>query len=152
MDMTEKQSFDFEAFKKHAATRIKKGDTLLGKDSVFTPLLKQFLEDAWGRSGSADHCAVCPGCKLWRHSRPPQRDVRLGRISGHHQSSYRQDSTLDTGVAQSPFGAGLSLCLAGCDSLQSAARGSGCQSCGLLHFRAEPRGIQRAAGYIHRRE
>jgi len=46
MDMTEKQSFDFEAFKKHATTRIKKGDTLLGKDGVFTPLLKQFLEEA----------------------------------------------------------------------------------------------------------
>lgn len=46
MDMTEKQSFDFEAFKKQAASRIKKGDTLLGKDGVFTPLLKQFLEEA----------------------------------------------------------------------------------------------------------
>jgi hypothetical protein len=46
MEMTEKQSFDFEAFKKQAASRIKKGDTLLGKDGVFTPLLKQFLEEA----------------------------------------------------------------------------------------------------------
>lgn len=46
MDMTEKQAFDFEAFKKQATSRIKKGDTLLGKDGVFTPLLKQFLEEA----------------------------------------------------------------------------------------------------------
>ncbi|MFN4286752.1 MAG: transposase, partial [Lacibacter sp.] len=46
MDMTEKQSFDFEAFKKQAASRLKKGDTLLGKDGVFTPLLKQFMEEA----------------------------------------------------------------------------------------------------------
>lgn len=44
--MPEKQSFDFEAFKKQAASRLKQGDTLLGKDGVFTPLLKQFLEEA----------------------------------------------------------------------------------------------------------
>ncbi|GEP92267.1 hypothetical protein SAMN05660909_04280 [Chitinophaga terrae (ex Kim and Jung 2007)] len=42
----EKQNFDFEAFKKQAATRLKKGDTLLGKDGVLTPLLKEFLEGA----------------------------------------------------------------------------------------------------------
>jgi len=42
----EKQSFDFEAFKKQAATRIKNGDTLLGKEGVLTPLLKEFLEGA----------------------------------------------------------------------------------------------------------
>lgn len=42
----EKQTFDFEAFKKQAATRLKNGETLLGKDGVFTPLLKEFLEEA----------------------------------------------------------------------------------------------------------
>lgn len=42
----EKQSFDFEAFKKEAASRLKKGETLLGRDGVFTPLLKEFLEEA----------------------------------------------------------------------------------------------------------
>jgi transposase-like protein len=46
MEKQEKQSFDFEAFKKQAASRIKKGETLLGKDGVFTPLLKEFLEEA----------------------------------------------------------------------------------------------------------
>jgi putative transposase len=40
----EKQSFDFEAFKKQAATRIKNGETLLGKEGVLTLLLKEFLE------------------------------------------------------------------------------------------------------------
>lgn len=44
MEKQEKQSFDFEAFKKQAAERIKKGDTLLGKEGVLTPLLKEFLE------------------------------------------------------------------------------------------------------------
>lgn len=42
----EKQGFDFEAFKKEAAARLKKGETLLGRDGVFTPLLKEFLEEA----------------------------------------------------------------------------------------------------------
>lgn len=42
----EKQTFDFEAFKKQATSRLKKGETLLGKDGVFTPLLKEFLEEA----------------------------------------------------------------------------------------------------------
>ena len=42
----EKQSFDFEAFKKQAATRIKNGETLLGREGVLTPLLKEFLEGA----------------------------------------------------------------------------------------------------------
>ncbi|WP_343744035.1 IS256 family transposase [Chitinophaga sp.] len=42
----EKQNFDFEAFKKQAASRLKNGDTLLGKDGVLTPLLKEFLEGA----------------------------------------------------------------------------------------------------------
>ena len=39
----EKQGFDFEAFKKEAAARLKKGETLLGRDGVFTPLMKEFL-------------------------------------------------------------------------------------------------------------
>src|ERR1700760_1153438 len=42
----EKQSFDFEAFKKQAATRVKNRETLLGKECVLTPLLKEVLERA----------------------------------------------------------------------------------------------------------
>lgn len=42
----EKKPFDFEAFKKEAASRLKSGDTLLGKEGVLTPLLKEFLEEA----------------------------------------------------------------------------------------------------------
>lgn len=41
----EKKSFDFEAFKKTAHERLKKGDSLLGKEGVLTPLLKEFLEE-----------------------------------------------------------------------------------------------------------
>lgn len=46
MEKEEKQSFDFDAFKKQAASRLKSGETLLGKDGVFTPLLRDFLEEA----------------------------------------------------------------------------------------------------------
>jgi putative transposase len=42
----EKKTFDFEAFKKVAATRIKNGEPLLGHEGVFTPLIKEFLEEA----------------------------------------------------------------------------------------------------------
>lgn len=41
----EKKGFDFEAFKKGAQARLKKGDSLLGKEGVLTPLLKEFLEE-----------------------------------------------------------------------------------------------------------
>lgn len=45
MEKESKPGFDFEAFKKQAASRLKKGETLLGKDGVFTPLIKEFLEE-----------------------------------------------------------------------------------------------------------
>lgn len=41
-----KEKFDFESFKKTAAQRLKQGDSLLGKEGVLTPLLKDFLEEA----------------------------------------------------------------------------------------------------------
>jgi transposase-like protein len=42
----ENKKFDYEAFKKEAAERLKKGGSMLGKDGVFTPLFKDFLEEA----------------------------------------------------------------------------------------------------------
>lgn len=44
----EKQNFNFETFKKSAAERLKQGDSLLGREGVLTPLLKEFLEEALG--------------------------------------------------------------------------------------------------------
>jgi putative transposase len=44
----EKQQFSFEDFKKSATARLKQGDSLLGKEGVLTPLLKEFLEEALG--------------------------------------------------------------------------------------------------------
>jgi putative transposase len=40
----ETDKFDYEKFKKDAAQRLKNGDSLLGKEGVFTNLLKDFLE------------------------------------------------------------------------------------------------------------
>lgn len=46
MEKENKPAFDYEAFKKQADARLKKGETLLGKECVFTPLIKEFLEEA----------------------------------------------------------------------------------------------------------
>ena len=42
----ENKKFDYEALKKGAALRLKKGGSMLGKDGVFTPLFKEFFEEA----------------------------------------------------------------------------------------------------------
>jgi transposase-like protein len=42
----DKKKFDYEAFKKEAAERLKNGGSVLGRDGVFTPLFKEFLEEA----------------------------------------------------------------------------------------------------------
>jgi len=48
-----KEGFDFEKFQADAIERLKKGEALLGKDGIMTPLLKQFLEKAL--EGEIDH-------------------------------------------------------------------------------------------------
>src|SRR5690606_40064604 len=40
----EKKSFGLAAIRKSAQQRLRKGDSLLGKEGVLTPLLKEFLE------------------------------------------------------------------------------------------------------------
>lgn len=42
--MEEKKVFDFETFAREAAEAIKAGKPMVGKDGIFTPLLKQILE------------------------------------------------------------------------------------------------------------
>ena len=41
-----KEAFDFEKFEQAAIERLKKGEALLGKGGIMTPLLKRFLENA----------------------------------------------------------------------------------------------------------
>lgn len=48
-----KENFDFESFQAEAIERLKKGDSLLGKEGIMTPLLKRFLEKAL--EGELDH-------------------------------------------------------------------------------------------------
>ena len=43
----ENKKFDYEAFKKEAAERLKKSGSMLGKDDVFTPLFKEFWKKPW---------------------------------------------------------------------------------------------------------
>jgi len=38
--------FDFEGFKNKAIADMKAGKSLIGKDGIFTPLMKEFLEAA----------------------------------------------------------------------------------------------------------
>jgi putative transposase len=42
----EKATFDFNSFKQEAAMRLRRGESLLGKTGVLTPLIKEFLEAA----------------------------------------------------------------------------------------------------------
>lgn len=41
-----KEKFDYDSFEKTSIERLKKGEALLGKEGILTPLLKQFLEKA----------------------------------------------------------------------------------------------------------
>lgn len=54
----EKLSFDFEEFKNKAIADMKAGKSLVGKDGVFTPLMKEFLEAAL-EGEIASHMASC---------------------------------------------------------------------------------------------
>ena len=54
----EKTVFDFESFKAQAIADMKSGKSLVGKDGVFTPLMKEFLEAAL-EGEMASHMANC---------------------------------------------------------------------------------------------
>ena len=54
----EEASFDFEEFKNKAIADMKAGKALVGKDGIFTPLMKQFLEAALEGEITA-HMATC---------------------------------------------------------------------------------------------
>lgn len=54
----EELSFDFEEFKNKAIADMKAGKALVGKDGIFTPLMKQFLEAAL-EGEMASHMASC---------------------------------------------------------------------------------------------
>lgn len=46
LEKKEKVSFNFEDFKRQAIADMKSGKSLVGKDGIFTPLMKEFLEAA----------------------------------------------------------------------------------------------------------
>ena len=51
--MEEKEKFDFDGFARQAAEALKSGKPMIGRDGVFTPLLKQILEASL--QGELDH-------------------------------------------------------------------------------------------------
>jgi len=54
----EQTAFDFEDFKNKAISDMKAGKSLVGKDGVFTPLMKEFLEAAL-EGEMVSHMAAC---------------------------------------------------------------------------------------------
>ena len=51
-------SFNFEEFKNKAIADMRAGKALVGKDGIFTPLMKQFLEAAL-EGKMTSHMATC---------------------------------------------------------------------------------------------
>ncbi len=54
----EKVSFNFEEFKNPAIADMKAGKSLIGKDGIFTPLMKGFLRAAL-EGEMASHIVFC---------------------------------------------------------------------------------------------
>jgi hypothetical protein len=54
----DKISFNFEEFKNQAIADMKAGKSLVGKDGIFTPLMKEFLEAAL-EGEMTSHMASC---------------------------------------------------------------------------------------------
>lgn len=54
----DKTSFNFEDFKNQAISDMKAGKSLVGKDGIFTPLMKEFLEAAL-KGEMSSHMASC---------------------------------------------------------------------------------------------
>jgi putative transposase len=74
----EKTAFDFETFKNQAIADMKAGKSLVGKDGVFTPLMKEFLEAAL-EGEMASHMANCL-------DNPDNQNRRNGKTSKTVQS------------------------------------------------------------------
>jgi transposase-like protein len=75
----EKGSFNFEEFKNQAIADMKAGKSLVGKDGVFTPLMKEFLEAAL-EGEMTSHMASCV-------EEPENQNHHNGRNSKTVQSS-----------------------------------------------------------------
>lgn len=75
--MGEKEKFDFEGFARQAAEALKAGKPIVGKDGVFTPLLKQIIEASL--EGELDqHLA---------ETRTTEKNRKNGRLRKNIQSS-----------------------------------------------------------------
>lgn len=72
----EKKKFDFESFAKNAADDLRSGKPMVGRDGVFTPLLKMLIEGAL--NGEMDAHMV--------ETRKPKKNRRNGHTQKTIQS------------------------------------------------------------------
>lgn len=79
MDVEKKEtSFDFEDFKNQAISDLKTGKSVIGKDGILTPLIKEFLEAAL-EGEMTSHMATCL-------EEPENQNRRNGKSSKTMQS------------------------------------------------------------------
>src|SRR3546814_2995035 len=110
----EKPSFDFEEFKTRAIADMKSGKALVGKDGVFTPLMKEFLEAAL-EGEITSHMSSCL-------EEPENENRRNGKSSKMIQSPmgcFELETPRDLGDA--PRGGSNRLVLMGLDGRDDVA-------------------------------
>ena len=74
----ENKKFDFESFAKKAAYELRSGKPMVGRDGVFTPLLKMIIEGAL--NGEMDvHMA---------ETRKPKKNRRNGNTQKNHSKPF----------------------------------------------------------------
>lgn len=86
----ENHSFDFEEFKNKAIADMKAGKALVGKDGIFTPLMKEFLEAALeGEINS--HMADC----LEDPESNNRRNGKTSKIIQSHMGDFEMETPRD---------------------------------------------------------
>jgi transposase-like protein len=83
-------NFDFEAFKTQALADMKAGKPMWGKEGVFTPLMKQFLEASL--EGEMDaHMALCADDPLAENRRNGKSSKRVKSLDGSFELETPRD-------------------------------------------------------------
>ena len=86
----EEYPFDFEAFKAKAIEDMRAGKDLMGKEGVFTPLMKEFLEAALEGEMSS-HMAMC----LEEPENQNRRNGKNSKMVQSHMGSFELETPRD---------------------------------------------------------
>lgn len=86
----EEYPFDFEAFKAKAIADMRAGKDLMGKEGIFTPLMKEFLEAALEGEMSA-HMATC----LEEPENQNRRNGKNSKTVQSHMGSFELETPRD---------------------------------------------------------